>query len=110
MPSVLLYIAVFLGVTKIASTIWLVCQPDATTVTATPFGCVVYYASKASPALFVAAILARACILGAPLADIVFYAAALAAAVVMAIVVVRKRRAGEYYGLAHEVRQRRRRP
>ena len=103
----LLCAAVFLGMVKIAATIWLVRQPDAVTVTATRFGRGVYLASKVSPALFVAVILTRAWLRGAPTAYILFCAVALIVAVVMAIVVVRKRAAGEWYGYAHEIRQRR---
>ena len=46
MQHVLLWAAVFLALLKIASTIWLVLQPDATTVTDTPFGHAVYLAGK----------------------------------------------------------------
>jgi hypothetical protein len=106
---ILLCATVVLALVKVASTIWLLRQPDATTVTATPFGRAVYLASKISPALFIAAILARACLQGAPLGFIVFCAVFLVIAVVMAAVVMRKRAAGEWYGYAHQIRQRRRR-
>lgn len=107
MEFALLCAAVFLGLVKIAATVWLLRQPDATTVSATRFGRSVYLASKVSPALFVAVILARAWLRGAPTGYILFCAAALVAAVAMAIVVVRKRAAGEWYGYAHAIRQRR---
>lgn len=107
MQSVLLCTAVFLGLVKIASTLWLVLQPDATTVTDTPFGRAIYFASKVSPALFVAVVLTRACLRGAPLTFIVFCAFALVAAVVMAAMVIHQRATGEWYGYAHEIRRRR---
>ena len=107
MQFILLCAAVVFAVVKIASTIWLVRQPDATMVTNTPSGRVIYLASKISPALFVAVVLARACLRGAPLGFILLCAFGLVVAIVMAVVVVRQRAAGEWYGYAHELRERR---
>lgn len=93
---------------KVAATVWLVLQPDATTVTANPRGRVIYYAGKISPILFVAVLLARACIQGSS-ADIALWAVLLVIVVVEVIVVVRQRAEGTWYGYAHAIRQRRRR-
>ena len=109
MQSILLWVAVVFAVVKIASTIWLLRQPDATTVTNTPFGRVIYLASKISPALFVSVVLVRACLAGESFGFIVFCAVGLVVSIVMAVVAVRKRAAGEWYGYAHEIRQRRKR-
>lgn len=103
----LLCAAIAFALVKLASTFWLVRQPDATIVTATPRGRAIYYASKASPALFVAAMLARTCLQGGPSAYIAFWAVLLVVAVVMAVVVVRQRAAGTWFGYAHEIKQRR---
>jgi hypothetical protein len=100
--------AILMGLVKVASTIWLAFQPDATVVTATPLGRTIYLSSKISPALFVAAMLALAWIGHAPFAYIAFCAVALIAAVTMAVVVVRQRATGKWYGYLHEIRQRRR--
>ena len=109
MQFILLCAAVVLALVKVASTIWMLRQRDATTLTATAFGRALYLASKVSPALFIAAVLARAWLQGGPLGFIVFCAVFLVIAVVMAAVVMRKRAAGEWYGYAHQIRQRRQR-
>lgn len=107
--SALLGTAVFLAAVKLASTFWLVRQPDATTVTATPRGRAVYFASKVTPALFVAAMFARAYIQGASSGNLAFWAILFVVTVVMAVAVARQRAAGKWYGYAHEFKQRRRR-
>ena len=109
MQSALLGAAIFLVVVKLASTFWLVRQPDATTVTATPRGRAVYFASKITPALFVAVMFARAYIQGASSGDLAFWAMLFVVAVVIAIAVARQRAAGKWYGYAHEFKQWRRR-
>lgn len=109
MQFALLCAAIFLFVVKIASTIWLVRQPDATIVTSHLRGRAIYYASKLSPILFVAAMLARTCLQGGPPAYVAFWAVLLAVATVMAVVVIRQRAAGEWYGYAHEIKQSRHR-
>ena len=107
--SALLGAAVFLVAVKLASTFWLVRQPDATTVTTTPRGRAVYFASKVTPALFAAAMFARAYIQGASSGDLAFWAILFVVAVVMAAAVARQRAAGQWYGYAHEFKQWRRR-
>lgn len=107
--SALLGIAIFLVAVKFASTFWLVSRPDATTVTATPRGRAVYFVSKVTPALFVAAMFARAYLHGASSGYLAFWAVLFVVAVVMAVAVARQRAAGKWYGYAHEFRQRRRR-
>lgn len=109
MSLILLIAAIATATVKVAATIWLVRQPDATTVTATYSGRVIYYAGKVTPALFVAVIFARSWITGAPTGYIVFCAIMLAVAIIMAVIVVRRRAAGEWYGLAHDIKQRRHR-
>lgn len=109
MQLALLCAAIFLAVVKVAATIWLVWQPDARAVTATSFGRAVYFAGKVSPALFITVMLVRGWLGGAPTGYLVFCAIALVAAVVMAAIVVRQRATGEWYGLAHQIRERRRR-
>lgn len=107
LQSGLLYAAILLALVKVAATIWLVRQPDLVTVTDTAFGHMIYLAGKISPALFVSVVLARAALQHAPTGFIVFCAIALVIAVAMAAIVVRKRRRAEWYGYAHEIRQRR---
>lgn len=109
MSLILLIAAIVFATVKIAATIWLVCQPDATTVTATASGRAIYYAGKATPALFVAVMLARGWITGAPTEYIVFYSIMLPVALIMAVLIARRRAAGAWYGLAHDVKQRRQR-
>lgn len=109
MPAVLLYAAAFFALVKIAATIWYARQPDAATVTDTARGRALYYAGKFSPALFVAALLARACLQGASAIEIALWASLLVAAVVMALVAVRQRAAGTSFGLVHDIKRRRRR-
>lgn len=109
MQFALLWAAVFFFAVKIASTIWLVRQPDGSTVTANPGGRGIYYASKLSAILFVAAMLARTCLHGGPPAYIAFWAVLLVVATVMVVVVIRKRASGEWYGYAHEFKQSRHR-
>lgn len=108
-PDLLLWIAVIVAAVKIAATIWLVRQPDATTVTATPPGHAIYLASKVTPALFVATVLIRAVIQGEAAGFILFCVVALVVAIVLPIIVMRQRAAGKWYGLLHDIRQRRRR-
>jgi len=103
----LLCALVFFAFMKIASTIWLLCQPDAATVADTKFGRAVYLAGKTSPALFVATALVRAWLVGESEGFIVFCAVALVASVVLAVIAVRLRASGAWYGLAHQLRQRR---
>jgi hypothetical protein len=105
----LLYFAVGMAIVKFAATAWLLRQPDATRVTETRRGKLIYLAGKVSPALFVAAILARSWLQGAPAGFLLFCAAMLVVAIVMAVIVIRQRKAGTWYGLAHHFRQRRRR-
>ena len=93
---------------KIASTLWLVRQADATAVMDSQRGRIIYYASKLSAVLFVAAMLARACVQRAPSGYVAFWAALLVVAVVMVVAVVRQRIAGTWYGYAHAIKQRRR--
>jgi len=107
MLTILLWAAIAFAAIKIAATVWLVRQPDATKLTDTVRGRAIYFAGKVTPALFVAVMLARGWIEGAPPAYLVFCVIALVAAIVMAIVVVRQRAAGKWYGLAHDIRQRR---
>ena len=107
MQFALLCIAVLAVVVKLAATIWLVRQPDATTVTATRFGHAVYLAGKVTPTLFVAALLARSWLQGAPSGYLLFLAIALVVAIVMAAIVMRQRARGEWYGLAHDIHQKR---
>jgi protein-S-isoprenylcysteine O-methyltransferase Ste14 len=108
LDKALLAFGILMVAAKVAATIWLVRQPDATRVTATPHGRAIYIASKVTPALFVAAMLARAWSMRAPIGDMIFLTVMLIVAIVLAIVVVRQRAAGKWYGLAHDLRQRRR--
>lgn len=103
---VLLCLAGFFVAVKIAATIWLAFQPDATTVTTTVSGRAIYYASKFSVLLFLATMLARACVEASPSSHIAFWAVLLVVAVLMVIKVMRQRAAGEWYGYAHEIKQR----
>lgn len=105
----LLYVAAAFFVVKIASTIWLVCQPDAATVTANTRGFAICHASQLSAILFVAAMLARTCVEGGPPGYIAFRALLLVVATAMVITVIRQRTAGEWYGRAHVIKQGRRR-
>lgn len=105
MQLALLYLAVAFFLVKIASTVWVVCQPDATTVTASKHGRAIYYASKLSAILFVAAMLARTCARRAPAAYIAFWAVLLVVAMIMAVVVIRQRAMGAWYGYGHVVKQ-----
>lgn len=108
MPSILLYVAAFLALVKIVSTIWYALQPDATTVTDTARGRALYYAGKFSPALFMATLLVRAYIQGAPSARITFWAVLFVVTAVMAMVAIRQRAAGTSFGLVHDIKCRRR--
>lgn len=105
MSLILLIAAIVFAVIKVAATIWLVRQPDATTVTATSSGRAIYYASKITPALFVAAALLRGLVTGAPTEYIVFCAILLPVAIILAVIVARRRAAGKWYGLAHDIKQ-----
>jgi hypothetical protein len=107
MQFALLCAAVFFALLKLAATVWYVCQPDATTVTDTPLGRAIYRAGKISPALFVATLLVRAHLQGAPSVEVALLAAALVAAVVMAVVAVRQRAAGTSFGLVHDIKRKR---
>lgn len=106
MPLALLCIAIFLLLVKGASTLWLVRRPDATTVLDTRRGQVIYYASKVSVILFFAAMLARSLVQVAPRFSPYIWVAGLVVSVVMSIKVIRQRRSGEWYGLAHDLKQR----
>jgi hypothetical protein len=107
MSLILLITAIAIGIVKVAATIWLVRQPDATTVTATSHARAIYYAGKVSPALFVAVFLAYGWINGAPTEYIVFCAIMLPVTIIMAVIIARRRAAGKWYGLAHDIKQRR---
>jgi hypothetical protein len=118
MQNVLLALAGFFVLVKVVCTIWYVRQPDATAVTATPRGSILYYAGKFSPALVMACMLVRACIPGPPLQitfiqsdrwRVVFWAAFLVIATVAAIVAVRQHASGTSYGLVHDAKLARRR-
>jgi|GEM_PF-6234887 len=109
MSLILLIAAIAFAAVKVAATIWLVRQPDAATVTETSSGRAIYYAGKVTPALFVAVILARGLITGAPTGYIVFCSVMLAVAIILAVIVARRRAAGEWYGLAHDIKRRRQR-
>lgn len=107
MPLALLCAAIVFLLVKGVSTLWLVRQPDATAVLDTRHGRVIYYASKVSVILFLAAMLARSLVQSAPRISPVIWAAGLVVAVVMVIKVIRQRHAGESYGFAHDLKERR---
>lgn len=111
MQNTLLFIAGFFVLVKVACTIWYARQPDATKVTRTMQGRLLYYAGKFSPAFFMASLLIRACLPGNSfrllpiegyMTRIAFWSIMLLITVVAAIMAVRQRASGQSYGLIHD--------
>lgn len=114
MQNILLFIAGFFVLVKVACTIWYARQPDAAKVTRTIQGRLLYYAGKFSPALFMASMLMRACLPGSSfrllpiegyVPRIAFWSIMLLITVVAAIIAIRQRASGQSYGLVHDRKQ-----
>jgi len=96
-------VAAILALIKLASTIWLVRQNDAMAVTATARGCLVYYASKITPVLFAAALLALAYVQGDS-SRVELWTIMLIVTIIAVVIAVRLRAVGKWYGLAHGIK------
>lgn len=106
MPPALLCAAIVFLLVKGVSALWLIRQPDATTVLDSRHGRVIYYASKVSVILFLAAMLTRSLVQSEPRISPAIWAAGLAVAIVMVVKVNRQRHAGESFGFAHDLKVR----
>ncbi|WP_243288044.1 hypothetical protein [Geothrix terrae] len=107
--NILLFIAGLLALAKVLSTLWLVRQEEAERVLGSPSGRWIYYTGKVTPALFLVTLAVRSWLGGDP-SGARNYLFLLVGVGVVAIYVTRLRKAGKWFGFAHQLKRKAKTP